>query len=65
MKIEVAWLGTAKKVETKSRTIESLLEELGINSETVIVSVNGEIVPESRKLKGKDKLEILKVVSGG
>ncbi|MFH0889623.1 MAG: sulfur carrier protein ThiS [Candidatus Aenigmatarchaeota archaeon] len=65
MKIEVVWSGTTKKVETKSRTIESLLKELGINSETVIVSVNGEIVPESQKIRKNDRIEILKVVSGG
>ncbi|MFH0890276.1 MAG: sulfur carrier protein ThiS [Candidatus Aenigmatarchaeota archaeon] len=65
MKIEVAWLGKAKKTETKSRTIENLLKELGINSETVIVSVNGEIVPESQKIRKNDRIEILKVVSGG
>ncbi len=65
MKIRVTWQNSEKAVETKVRTVCDLLEEMKINPETVIVSVNGEIVPESEELKGRDAVEILKVVSGG
>ncbi len=65
MKIKIELAGKAKTTETTSKTVDALLKELGINSETVIVSVNGEIVPETGRLKENDSVEILKVVSGG
>ncbi len=65
MKIKVAWQGSGKVVKTKALSVCDILDEMEINPETVIVSVNGEIVPESTKLKERDAVEILKVVSGG
>ncbi len=46
-------------------SIEDLLLSLGINRETVIARKNGEIVPESEKVKDGDRIELLNVVSGG
>jgi thiamine biosynthesis protein ThiS len=49
----------------KSVDIKKLLESLKINPVTVIVAVNDEIVLEDYRLKNKDNVEILSVVSGG
>ena len=45
---------------TKSQTIESLLKKLKINSQTVIVMKNGEVVSEQDSLKEKDTLKIVR-----
>ncbi len=52
------------KIE-KNTTIAELLEELGINRETVVVSKNGEIVVEGEALEKGDEIEVIKIVSGG
>lgn len=52
------------KIENDT-TIALLLEELGINRETVVVSKNGEIAVEEDTLKAGDDVKIIKIVSGG
>ncbi|MFH1774971.1 MAG: MoaD/ThiS family protein [Methanobacteriota archaeon] len=53
-------------VEIRDRaTINDLLEQLGINRETVIVRRNKEICLEEELLKPNDFVEIIKVVTGG
>ncbi len=56
-----------KKDITKdfSGTIAALLDELKINKETIVVVKNGEVVSETDKCEGDDKLKLLSVVSGG
>ena len=44
----------------KNQTIESLLKKLHINPQTVIVSRNGDIVPEQETLEEKDSLRIIR-----
>lgn len=46
-------------------TILDLLEEIDVNLETVVVRLNGMIVPEEDVLEDGDDLEIISVVSGG
>jgi len=43
------------------QTIESLLKSLKINPQTVIVSRNGEVVPEQDTVQEKDSLKIIRV----
>lgn len=50
---------------TPDSKITDLLEELDQNPETVVVRLNGKIVPAEEKLEDGDKLEIVPVVSGG
>jgi len=54
-----------KKVKSEARTVEELLKNLKINSTTVIVSANDELVTEDYKLNKKDKIKIMSVISGG
>ncbi len=54
-----------KKVNMEAKTVEELLKKLKINSTTVIVSANDELVTEDYKLNKKDKIKIMSVISGG
>ena len=49
----------------KDSSLENLLEKLGINPVTVIVSRNNNLIQEDEKLRDKDELKILSVISGG
>lgn len=49
----------------KGARIEELLEELGINRETVLVRLNGEVCVEEEVLGEGDEVEIIRAVSGG
>lgn len=55
-----------KKMELKnSSSVSDMLKELKINPVTVIVSRNNELILEDEKLKDKDEIRILSVISGG
>ncbi|MEW6592386.1 MAG: MoaD/ThiS family protein [Candidatus Hadarchaeota archaeon] len=47
------------------RKISEILASLGVSRETVVVSLNGKIVPEEETAKEGDRLEVLPVVTGG
>lgn len=66
MKIEVVFETKKNKLNLKrNSTIEDALKLLKINSETVLVKRNNEIIPSIEKLKDGDKIEALKIISGG
>ena len=60
-------------IESENRTrslkfdgrVSELLKKLGINSETVLVSANDELVTEEDELKDDDEVKLLSVISGG
>ena len=54
-----------KTLNIQARTIAELLKKLKLNPTIYLVTVNGELVTENYKLKNKDKIKILPVVSGG
>jgi len=45
--------------------VSDLLKKLKINSVTVIVSRNNELILEDEKLNDRDEIKILSVISGG
>jgi len=55
---------TIKKVKFNG-TVLQLLKKLNVNSETVIISKNDELVTEDEKLTDKDDVKLLSVISGG
>lgn len=58
--------GKRKKVSIeRGFTVGKLLEKLGINPEIVIAIKNREIVPDTEAIKPGDRIEVVKVVSGG
>ncbi|MBS3138139.1 MoaD/ThiS family protein [Candidatus Woesearchaeota archaeon] len=54
-----------KKTLLFKGTVEQLLSQLRINSETVLVSRNNELLTETDVLTPEDNIQILSVVSGG
>jgi|TARA_B100000959_G_C14928203_1_gene602421 thiamine biosynthesis protein ThiS len=46
-------------------TVMELLLELGINLDTVIVRLNGQLCIEEERVNKGDKIEIIKAISGG
>ncbi len=56
---------TTTTIEFNKSTVQDLLTNLNINSETVLVTRNNEILTEDELLNDQDKIEILSVVSGG
>ncbi len=66
MKVEIEFAGKKHNLNLKNNsTIEDALKILKINSETVLVKRNDEIIPSVEKLKEGDKIEALKIISGG
>lgn len=53
------------KLESSAETVKELLEETGESEETVVVSVNGEIVVSDFELSKGDEVKMIPVVSGG
>ena len=54
-----------KNKEISSKNVKSLLQELNLNTETILVVKNGEIVLNDEKFSEKDDIRIIKVISGG
>lgn len=54
------------EVETPDfKTAEELLTHLGLMSSTAIVMKNGQVVEPKERLKPEDRMEVIKVMSGG
>mgnify|MGYP005629561403 FL=1 len=56
---------TTTTLDFDKSTVEDLLTHLNINSGTVLVTRNNEILTEDELLNNDDTIEILSVVSGG
>ncbi|UCG95023.1 MAG: DUF348 domain-containing protein [archaeon] len=65
MQITLKLDGKAKKIKSKAKTIEELLKERGVCTESVLVRKNSKFVPAEDKIKEKDEIEIIKITSSG
>jgi sulfur carrier protein len=66
MKIKVVIDGKERVLKyKKGMKVADLARENNIVLSNYIVKVNDAIVPEDEKVKEKDKIEFLKVISGG
>ncbi len=54
-----------KTVNVQAKTIAELLKKLKLNPTVCLVTVNNELVTGQYKIKSRDKIKILPVVSGG
>jgi thiamine biosynthesis protein ThiS len=65
-RITITYQGKEKSVEIPENTrVSELLKKLRINPETVLVRRSNEIIPDTETLRDKDKIHVLKVISGG
>lgn len=55
--------GVTKQIDAS--TLSEVYQKLNINSTTVIATRNKELIIESTKLKPKDEIKIIPVISGG
>jgi sulfur carrier protein ThiS len=46
-------------------TVSTLLRELKVMREEVVIKINGRLAPETAMIKPDDKVEVIKVVFGG
>lgn len=62
-------LNGEKKVFEDSLTIQELIRQIQVPTQTVAVAVNSEIVPRSAfdrvRVQDKDRVEIIRAVGGG
>lgn len=66
MDIAVTYEGKKRKLDFKvSPKVSDMLKKLDINAETIIVKFNNEVEPEDIRIKKEDKIEIIKIISGG
>jgi len=66
MRIELKYRGEKRNLDlADDSSVADALAKSQINPETVLVKRNGEIIPETEKLKDNDFLELLSVISGG
>ena len=54
-----------KTVNVNSNNVKDLLDKLKINPETVLIVKNGELTTIDARIKDKDNIRLLSVVSGG
>ena len=60
--------GKKKKVELELKSkinVKEFLAKINENRESVIVKVNGKIVTEFDSISKEDKIELIKIASGG
>jgi sulfur carrier protein len=67
LKVEAKFAGGESKwvQVVEGITIVDLLRELGVNRETVLVRLDGKVVPEEQPLRDGDRVDIFQVVTGG
>ena len=56
---------TNKNHEVKATTVRELAKKLDISLNEFLVTINNEIAIEDSKLKDKDEVKFLSVISGG
>ncbi|MFH8080899.1 MAG: MoaD/ThiS family protein [Candidatus Aenigmatarchaeota archaeon] len=66
MKIKIIFEGKKRVVEyRKNMSIIELAKKNNIILPNYVVKINGELVPEDEKIKENDKIEFIRITSGG
>ena len=55
----------AKTLNSRSAVVEGILAEMCINPQEVLVRLNGEFVPDTRRVRKGDRLELTEITSRG
>lgn len=62
--MEITVDGRKTKV-AKASNVAELLSQLKLNSEEVLVKVNGGLAPDGAKISPKDEVKVMRVIFGG
>lgn len=66
MKLTVNYEGEKKTISlNKDYKVSDMLKDLNINPETIMLKINSVIEPEDIILKESDKIQIIRIISGG
>ncbi len=66
MKIAATYEGKKREIDLDAGLkVSDMLKAVDINAETVVVKINNIIEPEDITLKKEDKIEIIRIISGG
>lgn len=65
MKLSVFLERENKQLEVEANSIKEILDKLNVNKEAVIIVINNELSTEDSKIKDKDDIKFLSVISGG
>ena len=65
MKIHIEKEQKELELDFKNKTVKELLEQINVNSETVIIVRNNEVLTLDDNVTNKDNIKLLSVISGG
>ncbi len=66
MEIDVGFEGDRTTLDFRvSPKVSEILDRMKINSETVLVKINGTIEPQDIHIKESDDIELIRIISGG
>lgn len=66
MRAFIEKINTTKEIALKKPTpLKKILQQLNINTETVIVSKNNNLITLETQIENKDTIQILSIISGG
>ena len=66
MEISMVYLNKENVIKAReTASVEQVLRKAGINPQMVLVRKGGEIIPDTETLRDKDRIEVIRVVSGG
>ena len=66
VRVKVLREGSLRDVRLREGAkVDDLLEELGVNRETVLVRLNNKVCVEEETLREGDEVEIIRAISGG
>ena len=54
-----------KRELSENYTIKNLLDDLGLNSQTVVAKQNGELTIEENEINDEDEIKLIQIIYGG
>ena len=64
--MEILVDGKKTQIKTvKIKTVKELISALGVNSEEVLVKVNGKLTSDGGKISQKDEVKVMRIIFGG
>ena len=54
-----------KRELSENYTIKNLLDDLGLNSQTVVAKQNGELTIEENEINDEDETKLIQIIYGG